>query len=295
MDVGSANEPTREKAGGPVVVGANWYRFRSGEHIVHEHVESVAFVWVVQGSGAITSGGQRFTLTSNSILRLPWRHDVDYQPDVSSPFQVGTVHIIPWHDASVPVVPGIGLLPGDPLRDVPWRTGPARAGHPVLMSSRSTTGRSVIALASYCVERFLAGRTSESALRWLGSLIVEESADWTSSEPVAQGFPTVLELMTDHILANIDQHLTVADIARAGQCSATTAERMFARYTGLSVLSWSRRRRMEEAALLLRTSGLRVNEVARRVGYADPLYFSRVFTSVHSVPPSRYAEGQLRP
>jgi AraC-like DNA-binding protein len=101
--------------------------------------------------------------------------------------------------------------------------------------------------------------------------------------------------MTEHILANIDRQLPLAEVARAGGCSPTTAERMFARYTGLSVLAWSRRQRMQEAALLLRTSGLRVNEVARRVGYADPLYFSRVFTAVHDVPPSRYARGQLRP
>ncbi len=39
----------------------------------------------------------------------------------------------------------------------------------------------------------------------------------------------------------------------------------------------------------------RVNEVARRVGYSDPLYFSRVFSASYSVPPSRYASGQLRP
>jgi AraC-like DNA-binding protein len=280
---------------GPVVVWANWYRFRAGEHIVHPIVESVSYVWGVQGSGVISSGGERFTLTSNSILRLPWGHDVEYQPDSHSPFRVGTIHLVPWHDAAVPVFPGVGFEEVGPMPDAASRNGTDRDERAVMLSSRSTSGRSVIALASYCVERFLAGRTNEDALRSLGALIVEESAGWNTGEPVATGFPAVLELMTDHILANIDRHLSVAEIAHAGQCSATTAERMFARYTGLSVLSWSRRRRMEEAALLLRTSGLRVNEVARRVGYADPLYFSRVFSAVHSVAPSRYAQGQLRP
>ncbi len=52
---------------------------------------------------------------------------------------------------------------------------------------------------------------------------------------------------------------------------------------------------MEEAALLLRTTSLRASEVARTVGYADPLYFSRVFRATFGVPPSRYAKGQLRP
>ncbi|WP_394771611.1 helix-turn-helix transcriptional regulator [Lacisediminihabitans sp.] len=298
MEMGaSVGERDRDvgDAGGPVLVGANWYRFRAGEHIHHDLVESVSFVWVVQGAGVITSAGESFALTTNSILRLPWRHDVDYRPDDHSPFHVGTIHLVPWHDSTVPVVPRVGVRSGDPLLGAPWRRGPERPERPVLRSSRSTTARSLIALASYGVERFLAERTDEPCLRSLGTLIADESSGWTGSEPVARGVPAVLELMIDHILANIDRHLPVSEIAEAGKCSPTTAERLFARYTGLSVVAWSRRRRMQEAALLLRTSGLRVNEVARRVGYADPLYFSRVFTSVHDVPPSRYASGQLRP
>ena len=74
-----------------------------------------------------------------------------------------------------------------------------------------------------------------------------------------------------------------------------TAERLFARYTGLSVLAWARSQRMERAATLLRTTSLRASEVARMVGFADPLYFSRVFRATYGVPPSTYATGQLRP
>jgi AraC-like DNA-binding protein len=284
-----------ETTSGPVVVGANWYRFRSDEHIHYSHVETMSFVWVVHGSGTIVSRGETFALTSNSILRLPWKHDVDYRPDRRSPFHVGTIHIIPEHYTSVPVEFRVGLGATDPLLGAAWRQGPVESGSPIASSSRAVSGRNVITLASYCVDRFLAARTSEAAMRSLASLILEESSGWGAEQSVAQAVPMVLEVMMDHIVANLDRHLMVSEIAEVGRCSATTAERIFARYTGLSVLSWSRRRRMHEAALLLRTSGLRVNEVARRVGYADPLYFSRVFRAVHAVPPSRYAKEQLRP
>jgi AraC-like DNA-binding protein len=284
-----------ETTSGPVVVGANWYRFRSDEHIHYSHVETMSFVWVVHGSGTIVSRGETFALTSNSILRLPWKHDVDYRPDRRSPFHVGTIHIVPEHDTSVPVEFRVGLGATDPLLGAAWRQGPVESGPPIASSSRAVSGRNVITLASYCVDRFLAARTSEAAMRSLASLILEESSGWGAEQSVAQAVPMVLELMMDHIVANLDRHLMVSEIAEVGRCSPTTAERIFARYTGLSVLSWSRRRRMHEAALLLRTSGLRVNEVARRVGYADPLYFSRVFRAVHAVPPSRYAKEQLRP
>jgi AraC-like DNA-binding protein len=164
-----------------------------------------------------------------------------------------------------------------------------------MVSSRSDSGRRVTALASYGVERFLTGRTDEASLRSLGVLIADESAGWTLAQPDGRAIPPMVELMIDYIVENLDRQVTLAEIATAGGCSVTTAERQFARYAGVSVVTWMRRRRMQEAALLLRTSGFRVNEVARRVGYPDPLYFSRVFTAVHGVPPSRYWNDQLRP
>lgn len=279
----------------PVVVGANWYRFRSREHIRHDHVESCAFIWVVKGSGTITSCGESFSMTTTSVVRLPWKHDVEYRPDPDSPFHLGTIHIIPKHARTVPVEFRVGFEPGDPIIGTAWRRGPTQPGAPVAMSSLASPGRNVVALASYCVERFLSERVSETAMRSLAVLVAEESAEWGQAVSSAQAVPPVLELMIDHILSNLDRSLTVAEIAEAGQCSPSTAERAFNRHTGLSVQGWTRRRRMQEAALLLRTSGLRVNEVARHVGYADPLHFSRVFRAIHGIPPSRYASEHLRP
>jgi AraC-like DNA-binding protein len=94
---------------------------------------------------------------------------------------------------------------------------------------------------------------------------------------------------------NIGRPLAVAEIATAGSCSASTAERLFMRHLGMSIGVWMTQHRMSEAALLLRTSGLRVGEVAQRVGYPDALYFSRVFRRTYGVPPRQYAGGHLRP
>jgi AraC-like DNA-binding protein len=285
----------RHIGGGPVIVGANWYRFRPSEQIHHARVDSVAFVWVVRGAGAIESGGLAYELTTNTILRLPWRHEVRYHPDPHSPFHLGTVHMIPRHDDAVAVEPRVAFRPDDPLLDASWRRGPAGRERAVLTSSRSASGRNVIALASYAVERFLSGRVDEQHLRAIGALIADESADWASGEQAGPGAPTALDLMTDFILAEIARPLTVAEIAASGDCSPTTAERMFTRHTGMSVAAWVRAQRMQQAAVMLRTTGMRVREVAQRVGYQDPLYFSRSFAAFHHVPPSRYAAGLLRP
>ncbi|QOR70771.1 helix-turn-helix transcriptional regulator [Ruania alkalisoli] len=289
--------------GGPAIVGANWYRFVAGEQIRHAEVASVAFIWPLTGSGQITSRGQRFQLDSTCLLRLPWRHDVEYVADERSPFKVGTIHLVPWHRYDVPVSQQVAHRPGDPLLHADWRRGDPllnaqrrrgeQAEQPQLLSGLNGSGRHIVTLGSYAVERFLEGALSDGALRALGVLLAEASA--YASTPQDAGVPAVLEVMMEYVRVHLDRALTVDDIARAGDCSTTTAQRLFARYTGQSVLAWTRRRQIEEAALLLRTTGMRVNEVAKHVGFADPLYFSRAFRTVFGVPPSRYAAAQLRP
>lgn len=57
------------------------------------------------------------------------------------------------------------------------------------------------------------------------------------------------------------------------------------RRTGRTVGEWISERRMAEARTLLVETELPVSEVARRVGIADPAYFSRTFRRVHGASP----------
>ncbi len=293
-DADGRNDPD-PMSGGPALVGANWYRFRSTEHIRHELVVTLCFVWVVQGSGVIRTCGREFPMSGNAMLRMPWRHTVEYLPDRRSPFAVGTIHLVPWHEFGVAVEPRPPFTPDDPLLDVAYRRATDRHEGPKLLTNRSAGARNIRALGTYAIDRFLAGPVDEYASRALGTLIAEENARLNATEASTVTTPVALELMTDFVEASIGEDLSVARIAAAGNCSVATAQRLFTRHTGLSVLAWVRGQRMERAATLLRTTSLRSGEVARMVGYSDPLYFSRVFRAAYSVPPSRYASGQLRP
>ena len=71
--------------------------------------------------------------------------------------------------------------------------------------------------------------------------------------------------MMTFIRHHIAEPLTVARVAEAARCSETTAQRLFRRHTGASMQSWIRHTRLREAASLLRTTGLRVGEVASHI------------------------------
>jgi AraC-like DNA-binding protein len=281
--------------GGPAVVGANYYRFAAGERISHRAVMSVCIVWVLHGSGTVHAAGRPFPLTSQSMLKMPWGHSVDYRPHSRQPFQIGTLHLVPWCSTDEPFVARVAHLPGDPLLDVDYRHGADLDTTPAVIEARSELGLRLTGLATYAVDRFLAGPVDEATCRALGELVLAEAGAWEQDAALGPALPVALVEMTGFVSRHLGRSLSVREIADAGGCSPTTAGRLFAQHTGRSVASWVRDARMREAALLLRTTGLRVNEVARQVGYEDPLYFSRVFRSSFGVPPSRYAHLQLRP
>jgi iron complex transport system substrate-binding protein len=62
----------------------------------------------------------------------------------------------------------------------------------------------------------------------------------------------------------------------------------FKRHFGTPAIDYLIRQRMHQAAYLLRDRNLRVNEVARRVGYDDIYYFSRLFRKHYGVSPRTF-------
>lgn len=275
-----------------VLVGANWYQFARSERIHYPEVASVCFLWAVHGRGTVRARGRRVDLDSSVILRLPWRHDVEYRADPVDPFRVGTLHLVPRHGRDVPVDVRVPFSDGDPLLRVPWRSGGADDLALRTTPATSAGGRRLTRVGGVAIERFAAGDVDESLARAFGVIV----ADLDRSVGAADAtLPVALATAMDHARSHLDRTLPVAELALAAGCSVSTLERLSRRHAGISAGAWVRDLRLETAAGLLRETALRVGEVAARVGFDDPLYFSRAFRARFGVPPSRYAARQVRP
>ncbi len=67
--------------------------------------------------------------------------------------------------------------------------------------------------------------------------------------------------------------------------------RLFARFHAESPYQFLTRLRMEHASRILLEKDANVKSVAAAMGFKDPFHFSRVFKSVHHVPPSRFRQS----
>jgi AraC-like DNA-binding protein len=87
---------------------------------------------------------------------------------------------------------------------------------------------------------------------------------------------------------NIGKRLTADDIASRFQYSSSHYTAIFKEKTGMSPIEYFIRLKMHFACQLLTQTDLKIKEVADRIGYDDPYYFSRLFKQVTGHPPKEY-------
>jgi AraC family transcriptional regulator of arabinose operon len=89
---------------------------------------------------------------------------------------------------------------------------------------------------------------------------------------------------------NLERALTVDCIAQHVQLSKTQLSALFKEYTGSTLINWREERRVARASQLLTQTTLQIQEVAQRVGYDDPLYFSRTFSKLIGCSPRQFRQ-----
>ncbi len=92
----------------------------------------------------------------------------------------------------------------------------------------------------------------------------------------------------EYLHAHYDEAMTVETCARLCALSRHHFIRVFREQTGLSPYAYLTQVRMREAAQLLEDTQIPVSQVARRCGYEDELYFSRLFRKKTGMAPTKY-------
>jgi AraC-like DNA-binding protein len=92
----------------------------------------------------------------------------------------------------------------------------------------------------------------------------------------------------NRILKQLDENHTLEDLATAAGCSPFYLSRTFTQVTGIPLMLWIRKTRVEKAAELIASGRCNVSEAALEVGYRSFSHFSRAFQQEKGVPPSRW-------
>jgi transcriptional regulator GlxA family with amidase domain len=186
------------------------------------------------------------------------------------------------------VLAAAGLLEGREATTT-WWLGEAFATH--FPGARLCPERMVVedrgvwtagaALAHADLMLALLARTTSASLAHLVAryLVLDErpaQARYVITEHLRSADP-VVRALEQFLQRHLARRVTLAEMAHATSTSPRTLARRVQRALGTSPLRLAQRLRVSRAAHLLETTKASVDEVAARVGYADPSAFRRIF------------------
>ncbi len=94
-----------------------------------------------------------------------------------------------------------------------------------------------------------------------------------------------------YVRERYSEPLQLRDIARKLHFQPAYLGQLFKKQMGVSFLDYVHRTRVEESRRLLRRTDLKIADIARKVGYADPEQFAAKFKQWMNMTPSQYKNG----
>lgn len=91
-----------------------------------------------------------------------------------------------------------------------------------------------------------------------------------------------------YIHTNYSEKITLSSIVNHFNLNRTTINDIFRKATGESIISYLIKLRINASAMMLRDTGIPINEIGYRVGFDDISHFSRTFKKMIGCSPSQY-------
>jgi len=249
-----------------VATDVGWFPTASGHRRTRPHgAEELIVLLCTAGSGWVEYGGARARLTAGAAALIPPRTAHAYGASDGDPWTIWWCHVQ-------------GSDVGDFTRAV------AQGSTPEVIRLRSLDR--TVALFGELLASVERGQTPAHVLASSGAawhLLAQLAAD-----RVLPASGTPLERAMRHLEERIDATVRVAELAAIVGLSPSHLTTQFRRATGGGVIEYHSALKLARARQLLDTTEAPIAEVARAVGYDDPLYFSRRFRAAHHLSPSEY-------
>lgn len=221
------------------------------------HVHSFwEFIYFVRGTGRID--------VPSSSIRAQQYHLVVYPPglphaEFSDPFDPEETIFLSV-EVKADAVPGSHHLLPDITGDIGW-------------------------LCKHIYQEFAENGSSNLVQTYTKSLLILVDRTWKCSVSVKHD---IVDAAIQLINSEYTSDLTLDDISRTSCAGKFSLAHSFKKRLGISPLRYLQQVRIEAAKRLLITTDNSVNSIAVNTGFADPLYFSRLFKENTGVSPSEF-------
>ena len=235
-----------------------------------EGIEQAVFIYCVRGRGWCELAGERHPIRAGELLVIPPQARHAYGADEKNPW---TIH---WFHAQ-------GYSLGYFLAELD-----VSVSRPVVFLGDDPQ---VLAIFGEVLDVLEHGYTPQQmlhasqALGHLLAVMIRHRNEGRPAQPDSrQKISRTLAYMKEHL----GQPMPLDTLAALANLSRSRYAALFKEQTGVAPIDYFNRLRMHRACQWLDTTDWSVKSIAGRLGYEDPLYFSRVFRSVTERSPMEY-------
>ena len=243
----------------------------------HRHVRLHQLLLLQRGSGALHLEGSALPLAPMSLVNVP----------------PGAVHAFAFQRGTQGWV---ATLADDLVEQLLPPAGEERRA--LSQGGVFTADAALLPLMAQIAAEFDAAAPSRAlALQGLCTVLLAQAARAVArAAPPPRDAPGSALLRRFELLvdARLLDHPSVADCARELAVTPTHLSRVLRAATGQPASRWIEARLMREARRQLAYTSLTVTTIAYTLGFADPAYFSRVFSRVEGLSPRAFRERLVR-
>jgi len=226
-------------------------------------------IYCTEGRGHYRQGDREWAVQPGDLLYAPPRTNHRYWADEEHPWTIYWMHLsgnlLPDYERH------LGLIKRGPVRHIGLHDDLVADFTRLVIQHPTSTNEA----DWFCIQA--------NAVAILGRIagLPHNIADIAAAYGPIQ---KAIALMT----ASLDQPFDMPRFAREAGYGSRHFIRQFQRVTGLAPGDWFIRQKMQRARTLLSLPHIQVKEVAARLSYTDPLYFSRIFKQVVGSSPDAY-------
>jgi len=244
----------------------------ANHHVIRKHgTPDYVLIYCLAGRGGGEIAGEPFTLQAGELVVLPPQTAHSYFADQSAPWTIFWFHFT--GERAADYVAALSIPEGEHVLQTPSTNELQRAFE----------GTYRHALDGFSDAGLLG--ISTGFARMIGLFRRYARSRNNRARQAEDRILSVIVTLQD----DLSEKWTIQAMAQlAGMSSAHFSQR-FKAQTGEAPLAYLIHQRMQRAAALMQLGGSTISEIAARVGYEDPYYFSRLFKSVFGASPRTYS------
>lgn len=250
-------------------LGIGHYPQARGHRMARDEHDDCLLLYCTGGAGWLDTSAGRENIAAGSLVLLPPGVAHRYAADARDPWTLWWAHFT--GEALPDLLSHLGL-------------GERRVARIGLHASAISDFRALLEVqqTGFALDAYLHAAARLRALLTFFAMQVPRAGESRAASPD-------IERVTAWMREHVERPVELAALVReTSDLSVFHFARRFRAATGMSPIQYFIHLRMEHACRLLDLSDAPVHAVARRLGYEDPYYFSRLFRKVIGVAPSDY-------